>query len=323
MSGWIKLHRQIQECFLWRIKEPFDKRSAWIDLLLLMEHQNKNLMIDGKIETIKRGSYMLSIEKLCDRWMWSRNKVKRYLDVLEREHMIVTRRTNKGTLVSVVNYCVYQNQDKQGEPPHEPPHEPPLEPTDEPSLELAHEPPHEPPLEPTDEPSLELALEPPHEPQIKNIRNKEDKNIYIVSNDTICQTQDVRRVVDKWNELEKYGIASIKKLTSSSNRYRMLNARIKQFSLDDVLTAIENIKDSSFLQGKSDSRRPWIITFDWFVKPNNFPKVLEGQYSDKKDGQNRSDQKSVTDTQLEQLAERQKQSVPILSDEEINKMFGE
>ena len=303
MSGWIKLHRQIQECFLWRIKEPFDKRSAWIDLLLLMEHQNKNLMIDGKIETIKRGSYMLSIEKLCDRWMWSRNKVKRYLDVLEREHMIVTRRTNKGTLVSVVNYCIYQNQDKQGEP--------------------ALEPPHEPPHEPTDELALELALEPPHEPQIKNIRNKEDKNIYIVSNDTICQTQDVRRVVDKWNELEKYGIASIKKLTSSSNRYRMLNARIKQFSLDDVLTAIENIKDSSFLQGKSDSRRPWIITFDWFVKPNNFPKVLEGQYSDKKDGQNRSDQKSVTDTQLEQLAERQKQSVPILSDEEINKMFGE
>ena len=303
MSGWIKLHRQIQECFLWRIKEPFDKRSAWIDLLLLMEHQNKNLMIDGKIETIKRGSYMLSIEKLCDRWMWSRNKVKRYLDVLEREHMIVTRRTNKGTLVSVVNYCVYQNQDKQGEP--------------------ALEPPHEPPLEPTDELALELALEPPHEPQIKNIRNKEDKNIYIVSNDTICQTQDVRRVVDKWNELEKYGIASIKKLTSSSNRYRMLNARIKQFSLDDVLTAIENIKDSSFLQGKSDSRRPWVITFDWFVKPNNFPKVLEGQYSDKKDGQNSSNHKSVTDMQLEQLAERQKQSVPIMSDEEINKMFGE
>lgn len=291
MSGWIKLHRQIQECFLWRIKEPFDKRSAWIDLLLLMEHQNKNLMIDGKIETIKRGSYMLSIEKLCDRWMWSRNKVKRYLDVLEREHMIVTRRTNKGTLVSVVNYCVYQNQEKQGEPPHEPP------------------------LEPTDE----LA----DEPQIKNIRNKEDKNIYIVSNDTICQTQDVRRVVDKWNELEKYGIASIKKLTSGSNRCRMLNARIKQFSLDDVLTAIENIKDSSFLQGKSDSRRPWVITFDWFVKPNNFPKVLEGQYSDKKDGQNRSGQKSVTDTQLESLAERQRQSVPIMSDEEINKMFGE
>ena len=264
-------------------------------------------MIDGKIETIKRGSYMLSIEKLCDRWMWSRNKVKRYLDVLEREHMIVTRRTNKGTLVSVVNYCIYQNQDKQGEPALEPPHEPPLEPTDELALELALEPPD--------------GL--PDEPQIKNIRNKEDKNIYIVSNDTICQTQDVRRVVDKWNELEKYGIASIKKLTSSSNRYRMLNARIKQFSLDDVLTAIENIKDSSFLQGKSDSRRPWVITFDWFVKPNNFPKVLEGQYSDKKDGQNSSDQKSVTDMQLESLAERQKQSVQIMSDEEINKMFGE
>ena len=33
--------------------------------------------------------------------------------------------------------------------------------------------------------------------------------------------------------------------------------------------------------------------------------------------------KSVTDMQLESLAERQKQSVSIMSDEEINKMFGE
>ena len=97
--------------------------------------------------------------------------------------------------------------------------------------------------------------------------------------------------------------------------------RIREYGIDDVLKAIENVKGSSFLRG--DNKNGWTITFDWFVKPNNFPKVLEGQYSDKKDGQNSSVQKSVTDMQLEQLAERQKQSVPIMSDEEINKMFGE
>ena len=59
-------------------------------------------------------------------------------------------------------------------------------------------------------------------------------------------------------------------------------ARIKQYGVDDVLKAIDNIRNSDFLQGKA-SKRPWVITFDWFVLPNNFPKVLEGQYNNDTD----------------------------------------
>ena len=29
-------------------------------------------------------------------------------------------------------------------------------------------------------------------------------------------------------------------------------------------------------------KNDWIITFDWFVKPSNFPKVLEGNYNRRK-----------------------------------------
>ena len=28
----------------------------------------------------------------------------------------------------------------------------------------------------------------------------------------------------------------------------------------------------------------WVITFDWFIKPNNFIKVLEGNYDDMPNG---------------------------------------
>ena len=48
------------------------------------------------------------------------------------------------------------------------------------------------------------------------------------------------------------------------------------------IKAIEKIKGSSFLQGKSNSRRAWVVSFDWFVLPNNFPKVLDGNYDDVK-----------------------------------------
>ena len=43
---------------------------------------------------------------------------------------------------------------------------------------------------------------------------------------------------------------------------------------------IDNIKKSSFLKGKND--RGWVITFDWFIKLDNFIKVFEGKYDDNK-----------------------------------------
>ena len=108
-KGWIKIHRKILDCSIWNSREPFDKRSAWIDILLSASHKDLNLMTGGINEKIPRGSFMFSIEKLCDRWGWSRNRVKRFLALLEREQMIETKRTNKGTLISVLNYNAFQS----------------------------------------------------------------------------------------------------------------------------------------------------------------------------------------------------------------------
>ena len=55
-----------------------------------------------------------------------------------------------------------------------------------------------------------------------------------------------------WNELEKYGIKPIKKMDKTSKRYKNLNARIEENSVEEVLEAIENVKNSPFLQGKTD-----------------------------------------------------------------------
>ena len=85
---------------------------------------------------------------------------------------------------------------------------------------------------------------------------------------------DITKVIETWNSLNLNKLVSIK-----NNRLKALKARIKEFSKEDVFKAIGNIKESSFLQGKND--RSWTITFDWFLKPNNFIKVLEGNYKDK------------------------------------------
>ncbi|WP_244833393.1 helix-turn-helix domain-containing protein [Clostridium sp. BJN0001] len=93
-----------------------------------------------------------------------------------------------------------------------------------------------------------------------------------ISKDIVSSTE-VQRVIDAWNGLN---LTAIKKINSGTIRYKLLHARVKEYGIEDILKAIENIKKSSFLKGQNN--RNWIITFDWFIKPNNFPKVLEGNY---------------------------------------------
>ena len=63
-KGWIKIYRQIQDCCIWQRKEPFDSRSAWIDLLLTATHSERKLIINNEVVRIRRGSFVTSIVKL-------------------------------------------------------------------------------------------------------------------------------------------------------------------------------------------------------------------------------------------------------------------
>lgn len=110
--GWIKLHRQIQDNDMWGSEdEPFDRRSAWIDLLLLANHRDKQTVFGKQIITVRAGQRITSLVKLAERWNWSRDKVRRYLDLLESLGMLTRESDNKKTLITIVNYCIYQGND--------------------------------------------------------------------------------------------------------------------------------------------------------------------------------------------------------------------
>lgn len=108
---------------------------------------------------------------------------------------------------------------------------------------------------------------------LKNEKNEKKKEL--VSKDTRGTSEPHRKIIETWNSLP---IQNIKTINSGTNRYKMLNARIKEYGIDEVVKAISNIDESSFLKGQS--KNGWTITFDWFIKPNNFIKVYENNYSD-------------------------------------------
>ena len=110
MDGWISLHRKIRESWIWNCNDVYDKRSAWIDLLLMANYQEKEIQYNKQNLIIEKGQTLTSIAKLADRWKWSRHKVALFLDKLEEEKMIVQVKDNKSTLISIENYEKYQEK---------------------------------------------------------------------------------------------------------------------------------------------------------------------------------------------------------------------
>lgn len=87
--------------------------------------------------------------------------------------------------------------------------------------------------------------------------------------------EDIQKVIDSWNAMaERTGLKKLTKLTAGSNRYKWLKARMIEYGTDDVLKAINLIPDCTYILDKG-----W-FNFEWFVRPSNFPKVLEGNYLD-------------------------------------------
>lgn len=104
-DGWIKLSRSMLDNEIWTDSEPFDKRSAWIDLLLRTNYTEGH----GKyVANIERGQVLVSIRSLARRWHWTEKEVRCFLGTLKGTDMVTLKGTPRGTLLTIVNYGKYQ-----------------------------------------------------------------------------------------------------------------------------------------------------------------------------------------------------------------------
>ena len=88
---------------------------------------------------------------------------------------------------------------------------------------------------------------------------------------------DVEGFITFFNRMmPKDGIPHIQCL--QGKRLEMLRARCREFGKGAVVQMIQNAARSLFLNGRG--KRGWRASIDWLLKPNNFPKVLEGIYYD-------------------------------------------
>lgn len=199
--------------------------------------------------TVPRGSFISSIRKLSEETGLTEREVRTGISHLKSTGEVTQESYNKFSVFTVNNYDKYQMNDTHND-----------------NQESGNRQTND---------KLMTTIE-----ERKKERNKE---IYRDDKSSLRQTESVRRIIEAWNSLSEHGIRKVSRVNSGSKRYNSLVARLNEYGEEEVLHAIENVKHSDFLQGK-EIGKSWTITFDWFIMPSNFPKVLEGNYDNRDQG---------------------------------------
>lgn len=112
--GYVKIYRKIFDHWLWD-DSPKSKFEAWILLLKMANHEDKKIMFNGSMIEVKPGDIITSEVKLSSMLKWSRTKVRKFLNTLSDDEMIVQKKDSKKTYLSICKYKEYHQQKKEKE----------------------------------------------------------------------------------------------------------------------------------------------------------------------------------------------------------------
>ena len=107
MSGYIRLYRSLFANPIWTSNEPFDLRSAFIDLVQRAAFVPTFAVRNGKTVKVDVGELVASERELAERWNMSRTQVRRHLGILRALGSVETREVKEAnaTIYKLPNYA--------------------------------------------------------------------------------------------------------------------------------------------------------------------------------------------------------------------------
>ena len=108
-----------------------------------------------------------------------------------------------------------------------------------------------------------------------------------IGNNTMSETSKIDKrpaeIVDMFNSICVSYIGK-QKIRLTDKRRDTIKTRLKTFTVEDFKTVFENAESSDYLKGNISNFK---ASFDWLIaNDNNFAKTLEGNYANRKSGEN-------------------------------------
>lgn len=107
MSGWIKLHRQLTNHWIWDKPEYL---KWWLDIIIQANIESKKVLIKDQLIEVNRGEVVYSYDTWANRWKINKSKVVRFLKMLEKDLMIELKNETVTTRLIVCKYDTYQGE---------------------------------------------------------------------------------------------------------------------------------------------------------------------------------------------------------------------
>jgi hypothetical protein len=108
--GFIKIHRKLTRSFFYKDSEYV---CLWIHCLLRANWEDVKVLWNGVVVDLKRGQFICGRKSISKELHINEYKVRRILDVFETAHQIKQQKTNKYTIITIVNYDKYQDVAQQ------------------------------------------------------------------------------------------------------------------------------------------------------------------------------------------------------------------
>ena len=281
-AGWIKISRSIAEHWLWKDAEIL---KWWLDLLLMAAWKEHKELVGRQLVSLEKGQLIASLAYLCKRWKRSRPMVESFISNLEQDGMITKAVCNNISIITIANYECYQTTNDAYLDTYQTDCESSGY-IDGDTTPYAH-------LN-TDLDTTECTTPYAH-PYATNRRIVQNSNNILKKENikerkevgsqnsstfvaTATQKVDYSKLLEFFNQTISESGSVIKEIRQLTERRKLaIQARARENGKESLMEVIKQAAKSDFLNGRND--RGWVADFDWLMRPNNFVKVLEGNYN--------------------------------------------
>lgn len=254
--------------------------SQMVHLFIYLLLKANNTVKSWQGMTIARGQFITSQPTLCADLHFPRQTLRTCLNRLEATKEIVVKSTNKFTLITICKYDDYQCLDTPSLTNEQPSTNHQLtikQPSTNHQLTITKE-----TKETKETREIEDSSLRSESMLASNARSKKSVSSVsevLVSTEDGCTDGeiDTTALMEFFNRtMDGKQIPGIVKMTE--RRVSATRARARDYGREAIAKVIRAAAESSFLNG--NGTKGFTASFDWIFRPNNFVKILEGNYND-------------------------------------------
>lgn len=258
-GGWVKLYRSI---FKWEWWDDMYTRNLFVVCLLMANSSDRR----WRGIVIGRGSFVTSMAHLSKIAGLTARQTRTAVEHLKSTNELTIETTNNYSIITVCHYERYQD-----------PAEAERQTKRQTGCQTADKPPtNERQTTDTKQEYKNGRIEEGNESS-SPIVEEDMTDVPSAAEPASVEKEDLRidygKLAQYWNEKTKgvFGIVE----SIENNRRKMVRARIRDKGKKAFMEAIDKVCASTFLAGAA-----W-FNFDWLIRPNNFDKVMSGNFDNK------------------------------------------